>query len=223
MKKRIISCILVLILILTSGTSVLAAEIVEDNVETAIENGYALLTNENGDVYYVKLDEEAVTVQSKTPSNDELSVTKSVTISSDNIIPAATTKSNSEEAWDSTSSIKAYTTINYKEDGTPTTYLLTSVSGGFEYYDLDVDVTNQKLIMACKGPFPSYTDQKVTKYPSSTSFWYSTGFTDYVNTYIAEIGASYTLTIERNGSSWTLILLNSLTADEYCKMNRWLV
>ena len=50
------------------------ANIVEDNVETAIENGYALLTNENGDVYYVKLDEEAVTVQSRTSSNDEISV-----------------------------------------------------------------------------------------------------------------------------------------------------
>lgn len=212
--KKTLCCILVLVLVFASGTTVFAAEInmIEDSI--SLGNSYAMLTSEDGDVYYIKIDNVETAIQTTTQANGEIAVTKSVLINGENLISSTATQNNEREDWDSTASIKAYTTIYFKESGSPKTYLITKVTGGFTYYDLDVDVKAQKVIIGCKGPFPSYTDQKITKYPTGTSFSEDTGFTKYVLPTRAEIGASYTLTIGRNGKTWELKLLNSLTSED---------
>lgn len=115
---------------------------------------------------------------------------------------------------DSTSSILANITIYYTTNGTPTQYLLTRVSGGYQIRDYSVSVSSQKVTFGCNGVFPTAINtQTATKYPGSNANWsYNTGFKQpVVNDISAAIGCNNILTLKHGSSStWTLHIFNNL-------------
>ena len=216
--RKILICVLVFTSLITAYGSVQSDEddassatiISSDEIET-----FGILTNAYGESYYVVLQDENISVRSNALPSERQALTTSVVINPDNLIPASATDYNYRERWDSTGSIKAYTTIYFQTSGLPETYLLTRATGGFSFEDLNVSVTNQELVMGCNGSLPSPVfNQKIIKNPTGTSFAYNTGFTQYVLPRNSNIGTTYTLTLVRHGDPWTLQFMNQIP-NEY--------
>lgn len=110
-----------------------------------------------------------------------------------------------EEAWDSTLSVRAWST-NYYDKKTvsgKTMYLLKTVSGGRSISQPDAQITSQTLVYGCTDML---NVQTATKYPTGSSWSYSTGFTKYVSPDNGPhaMGNNITFKIRRSTSTtWT--------------------
>ena len=105
-----------------------------------------------------------------------------------------------------------YYTINTDSNGAKT-YKLNSVKGNYTRGDLAFSVTKQvvKYTMAGMGPDDIYVQNTATKYPTSSSWQYTTGFQKFITLDILHtFGATYTLTIKRTSSSWNFTIYNLL-------------
>lgn len=132
------------------------------------------------------------------------------------VLRASTGGNRYDEAYDTTVSIKGYSTIYYNKTTSAgiTYYCLTKVSGGYTVVDSSAQVSSQSVVYGMSGlNYSQGAVQKSGTYtPTSKSWSKSTGYTDYVcPTPYNLIGATYKITLKRNGgSSWTYSLTNSL-------------
>lgn len=186
-------------------------DLIEDSKElnTLIENVTELKSN-TGEILEVPVYEIDTTEITQQFSQDE--DLKSVTYAidtSDAISVASATGSTNRTEWDSTSSVKAYTTIYYKSSGNPAYYLLTSVTGGYTIGDPQVKVKSQKVVMGCSD---YVTVQSLTKTPTLSSWSYATSFKTSVLYSQMLLGSNYYLTLQQvsGGSTWTLQITNNL-------------
>ena len=124
------------------------------------------------------------------------------------------------EEWDSTDSVKARISINYRtmSDNGETYYLINSVSGGYTISDLQVTALSHYICVDCCGFKTNGLvnfDQQKTYTPVSDSFTVNCSeFTDYVKVFDSAypIGAYYELQLVRKSSPWTFTLTNYLDA-----------
>lgn len=147
--------------------------------------------------------------------NDDSVLCALTTVSA--IAPARAGGSTYKYDYDSTVSVKAYSTIYYstKVSGGLTYYCLTSASGGYTILDSSVAVTSQSVHCVETGlNTSSFTiDKHSYANPSSNSWSTSTGFSDYI--YLTDyglFGAKYTLNLKRTSgsSTWSFTLNNIL-------------
>ncbi|SFB40785.1 hypothetical protein SAMN05216249_1443 [Acetitomaculum ruminis DSM 5522] len=123
-----------------------------------------------------------------------------------------------EGDWDATMSVYASSIIYYKvkktTDENTKLYLLYQVDVANKISDKTVSIKKQKLTYGCSGMADNGvpTSQIKTQTPSGTKKTYKTGFKTYIRKeYVAEMGATYTLTLGRQGKhTWKLELINNL-------------
>lgn len=144
----------------------------------------------------------------RSPSTDSVAATYEFALYS-------TGYSLTKNQTDGSVSVRAYSTINYNTQNTPTEYLLTSVSGHWTILDSTVSVTNADLHYICSGPFPRPgADQEGTVEGVSNYFSYNTGFTSYValDAGWSAVGAELTLDLQMiiSGSTrtWNFTIQN---------------
>lgn len=211
-KCRIVMSLLIIAIIQVTCSFGIATVDVRSNEKDV--QPIAILTNMYGEIYLVDTEGIKCDMQSISSSNVSTAITTRVTINGDSVHPLVETDANYREKWDSTMSVKAHTTIFFKTKDTPVLYLVTKATGGYSFGDLNVTVTEQKLKVACNGTFPTpVSSQIINKTPTGDSFSYTTGFTKYVKPDYGSIGATYTLTLKRNGSPWNLQLINNISPE----------
>ncbi|TYR81546.1 hypothetical protein FZC66_06830 [Priestia megaterium] len=147
----------------------------------------------------------------------EIAVTTFVTPESSTILEPtfttfATSGSKSEEEWDSSYGVRAYSTIYYSrttKDGVSYAKV-TKASGGWSISDSSISLSSRKVTIGTSG-WPAGT-QSITKYPTGNSWSYSTPTSwEYISTTSGHsIGATSTVTLKRGSSTWTLKLNNNL-------------
>lgn len=198
-----------------------ADEYINDNLDVLVDEAKgdtdmlvdtAELISDTGEVLELPVYEiDTTDVINQFSSDENLhSITYAVD-TSDIVSAAAASYSGNKYAstWDSTGSIQAYLTIyyTYTNDLSPQ-YLFTSIAGGYTRADSQVSVASQSLTYGYSGIKGS---SSVTKYPTSSSWSYTTGFTTYNPGYSLKLGGNYTLNLKRGTSStWTLYLQNNL-------------
>lgn len=122
-----------------------------------------------------------------------------------------------EEEYDSSLSVKAYTTIYYttSTQNSDTYYSVTSVQGGVVILDSWATVTNQKLTIGqvgfrALGQIAHYTLTQLSWSCSPPSTWMTVTDGDGMST----VGCFYEITIQRpNGYTWNLELLNNVYSN----------
>ena len=180
------------------------AEIVlKDSLNNSISLDAYYLTSQNEDstreTYVFAVPEEII-------SNDSLE---------DSI---ASSGSGSSSQYDTSYSVYGYITYYYstKYAHGCTGYLLTSVTGGWQIVDSSVSITNREVTYACYGitltdtGFGVNNSQYQTKYPTTNSFSYNSGFSEYVykDGSVSTLGTSSEATLRHGGSSeWTLLVI----------------
>ena len=113
---------------------------------------------------------------------------------------------------DSTISMQATLTSTYSKNATNTALLLTDVSGSWKPLDTWTYIKKAKLVYGCSSL--SLIEQTGVKYPTSSPFSYSTGFTKFVAIDGgSEVGARLTLTLARGGSTWNFTLPSSVISN----------
>lgn len=134
--------------------------------------------------------------------------------------PGSGNKTN--EDWDTSLSVKAYSTIYYKyvtpSSGGKIGVLLTSATGGWTISDASVSISNRSVTLGCNGGVSAYSgggtvaNQTLQYYPSGNTFSYSTNFTKYVETdAFSTVGCNTQCTLKRGTSStWTLSSQNRI-------------
>lgn len=133
------------------------------------------------------------------------------------IVPLAEGGSAEKYTYDSTVSIKGYTTIYYntKVTNNITYYLLTKVTGGYTVLDSSVQIVSQNVHYGEAGVTPADGNyQKYYDYTPTYSSWsITTPFTTYVYTPGGGIGATYTINLKRSSgtSRWTYALNNTIS------------
>ena len=190
--KRVVSCLLALVMTLIMPLTVFAADgeilsdvpatmqgVLTDSVATNSEDGVASLTYEF-DVPMVQA--------------------------------APTNGSTTVDSADGGNASRVYLTIGYSMQNTPTEYKLTSVSGRWTLEDSRVSVTSASLTYGCSGLFPVTVTQTGSREHVSNPFSISTGFKSYVvGAYCGVMGAHLTLTYLMGSSrTWTFTLDNTL-------------
>lgn len=107
----------------------------------------------------------------------------------------------SNEEWDSSISVKTYINLTYNKKPGTNYYLLTNVSGGWSISDKSVSVSDRQVITVCRDILNS--KQHTLYNPTSNTFNYSTGYTNYVESTSASsiLGASTSATLKRGTKS----------------------
>ncbi|WP_299833661.1 hypothetical protein [uncultured Metabacillus sp.] len=130
-----------------------------------------------------------------------------------NEIGIAASNSKSASQWDSSYSVRAYSTYyytRYEKDGYAY-HDITSCSGGWSRSDSSVTMSQRKVIYGASGPsYPngSYVQQNQTMYPTSNSFSYTAPSSWVAVKTTHAVGVSTWVTLNRGGSTWTLKLIN---------------
>lgn len=120
-----------------------------------------------------------------------------------------------KRTYDSTVSVQGYCTIYYYEKDVSgmTYYCFVRTSGGYSIIDSSVRVASQEVIYGQNGILQPRYQEVSEKYPTSSSWSYDTGYTDYV--FLTEwnnLGVTYNMTLQRtSGSSqWSYQLMNQI-------------
>lgn len=113
---------------------------------------------------------------------------------------------------DSTISMEATLTSTYVANAANNAILLTGVSGSWKPLDSRTSIKSARLVYGCSSI--SLVTQTGTKYPTSSPFSYSTGFSKYVaKNGGSEVGSRLTLTLARGGSTWNFTLTSSVISN----------
>lgn len=114
---------------------------------------------------------------------------------------------NYGEQWDGSRSTKIYSTVYYTRDGSSAS--LTKITGGYSISDRTIKVTGQSITYGCNqgilgqnATVSKGTSSSWTIYPPSS--WQPIN----PNTVTAIIGATSTVTVQRNADPWTITLVN---------------
>ena len=212
--KRIFSCIFALAIFLCSSTNIHAAEKVADShffndstdYQTLLKQarngayesaGDAYLVSPNGDFVY-SIDVYAIPNLETNGSITYLACTEDAFLETQQ-----SRASYTDEKWDNTTSVLFSMTVNYNKNSS--NYIcLSNVSGSYSIKQSGVSVTNQSLQYVQNNPYVGVNDY-ATRYPTSSSFSYNTGFSNYVpdDNSTLSFGAVWNATIKRGGSSWS--------------------
>lgn len=108
----------------------------------------------------------------------------------------------SDTQWDKTSSVNFYMQLTFSKKGT--TAKLDKISGKIsKNVQPGVSVTTTEVFYRTTNPAAG-VEQLKRKYPSSTTFNYTTGFTKYVPAHSSSfIGGTWKTKLKRGSSSWT--------------------
>lgn len=108
----------------------------------------------------------------------------------------------SDTQWDKTSSINFYMQLTFSKKGT--TAKLDKISGKIaKNVQSGVTATTTEVFYRTTNPAAG-VEQLKRKYPSSTTFSYTTGFIKYVPAYSSSfIGGTWETKLKRGSSSWT--------------------
>lgn len=191
------------------------------NVETFETDELIELTSEFGQTLIVPA--EVTLIEGETDSNDVKEFTQVIDFDTQNVevveenisflsdvlfkkVSAAGGNSN-VYGWDSTGGVKGNITVSYLVDSAGK-YKITSISGGYQVYDSATQVVSQSVISGCSG---GGITQRKTYSPSSSSWSFATGFTQYVKANMYSVGgATNTIKLKRNSSQWTMTVQNLL-------------
>ena len=146
------------------------------------------------------------------------SSTKNILSNIDTLLLARSSGNKYEEEFDSTLSVKIYTTLYYdrKTENNTSYVLLTKVTGGTNFYDSHVTLVNQLVRYGCDGRLSPF--QEVTQRPTANPWSYTTPSSwNYVSEAenITTIGAYYEVELTRGNpnSSWIHGLSNFLVLN----------
>lgn len=122
-----------------------------------------LINNENSKTLYeIPIYQVETTELTKLSTLDNVK-SQTYIVNTNDAMPLANREDRVEEL-DKTYGVTAYITIYYTTNNSPTEYLLTKVSGGYEKHDYTINVTKQEVTYGCNGVFPSPVNtQNVTK------------------------------------------------------------
>lgn len=142
-------------------------------------------------------------------------------LSAEELISRAAGGNNYAYDFDSSYSVKAFSTVYYTKDTSvvPNKIKLTKVTGGYEIQDRNTVVDSARLIMACYGT-GQLVHQRTEFYPTSNSWTYyaPSNWVGVAPDFAGGIGANYILTLRRsyNTTTWTFSLNNMV--EEYWSM-----
>lgn len=121
-----------------------------------------------------------------------------------------------DSKYDSTYSVKAYSTVYYSTStiNGASCIKFVKVVGGWNQLDSQVSLSGRTTWFGCSGPSSKTgiaIDQNTTKTTSANSFTYTapTSWIYVIKSGITSCSATLKVTIHRGGSSWTLQLTNS--------------
>lgn len=224
MKKRKMIFMFIALIGMFSGLfkSTYASASEKNNVEIFETNELIELTSESGET--ISIPAEVTLIEGDIDNNNETDFTQIIDFDTQNITPEAEENfsflsnllfkkvsaaggSSNVYGWDSTGGIKGNITVHYLVDSLGK-YKITSISGGYEIHDTATQVLSQSVISGCSGAGVS---QRKTYYPTSSSWSFATGFTQYVKPNLYSVGgATNTLKLKRNSSQWTMTIQNLL-------------
>ncbi len=172
---------------------------------------YGILTSEDG---------EQILIEGKVCESVQTYAGNAGSITYEYAIPAsvarATSSSTTVDAPDDGYASHVYLTVKYKTQNTPTEYLLTGVSGKWTIEDPKVSVLSTSLTYGYSGFFPAYASQNKTVNNVSNPFSYNTGFSSYILTDGAVMGANLTLNYLMGSSrKWSFTLINNLFNNQF--------
>lgn len=133
----------------------------------------------------------------------------------------STLETDSGEKWDTTISVKAYSTNTYNRtsaDGANSCIKLTAVSGGWTKTDSSVGIGTKKVTYGQTGrrcdTTGAVTQSSSPMYPGSTSYSYTVSSSWKPVSLLADVtkvGQVSVTDLTRNSSKWTLSLTNNVT------------
>lgn len=204
--KRVVSCLLALVMTLIMPLTVFAAdgEILSDVPATM----QGVLTSDDG----IKIFVEGKLCDSVATNSEDGVASLTYEFDVPMVQAAPTNGSTTVDSADGGNASRVYLTIGYSMQNTPTEYKLTSVSGRWTLEDSRVSVTSASLTYGCSGLFPVTVTQTGSREHVSNPFSISTGFKSYVvGAYCGVMGAHLTLTYLMGSSrTWTFTLDNTL-------------
>ena len=204
--KRVVSCLLALVMTLIMPLTVFAAdgEILSDVPATM----QGVLTSDDG----IKIFVEGKLCDSVATNSEDGVASLTYEFDVPMVQAAPTNGSTTVDSADGGNASRVYLTIGYSMQNTPTEYKLTSVSGRWTLEDSRVSVTSASLTYGCSGLFPVTVTQTGSREHVSNPFSISTGFKSYVvGAYCGVMGAHLTLTYLMGSSrAWTFTLDNTL-------------
>lgn len=173
----------------------------------------AQLKNDSEDLYDVRVFEY-------TPATRTLAdgtITKTYVYSTDGISPRANGMELIGQGWDDSYSVYGSITMVYntRPNATYTEYLLTRVFGGWERSDTTVSMSNRYVAYTSQYVFA--LNQVSWKYPTSNSFDYSSGYTQYIpdDGVSSVLGALCSVDLAHGSSSrWTLTFEANLFTND---------
>lgn len=188
----------------------------EADSSTIVET--ATIESNEGDIYNVPI----YNIDSTELSDEEgnslniVAQTYAYDLSNAVLIQSSLGSGNStRDQFDSTFGVEGYITIYYTYDSylNGLAYILTRVSGGYTKYDSTESVVSQQLVYGEGGVSGNNIAVNIYsyQYPTTSSWNYYTGFTTscvLVGNYT--FGATYTISIARGLSTWTLMISNLL-------------
>ncbi len=166
-----------------------------------------------------KISETHVTSQllKKVKNGDTTVEEYSVTFLSD--ITPMSSGTISDEQWDDSLSVRAYSTIYFTKASGPDTIILNRCTGGWQISDKTVNVSGRLVRYGTAGIGPTgYVQQSQEKNPTTNTFDYTTGFTKTVfvsppagGSWTAPIVGVHTeCTLKRGTSSvWSIFFTNN--------------
>lgn len=172
---------------------------------------YGILTSEDGKQFLI---EGRLCDSMQTCAGNEATITYEYTIPVSAV--RATNSSTTVDSPDDGYVSHIYLTLNYQTQNTPTEYLLTGVSGRWTIDDPNVAVLSTSLTYGYSGWFPAYASQNNTIKNVSNPFSYSTGFSSYILSDGAVMGANLTLDYLMGTSrKWSFTLVNNLFNNSF--------
>jgi len=219
--KRLISLVLTFILVsLISATAFAntdtmliykaeAGESVEEMLVNLKEAGYhsaykAELSNDLG----VKFEVDVYAVDTSALSRSgEKSISYLASLSDAKLV-ASTRAGFWDEYWDKTGSVLFSMTITYSTNSS--NYIqMTNVKGEYSIKQSGIQVAKQSVVYRQLSAYVG-VEEYGAKYPTSSSFNYDTGFTEWVpnNEATQVFGANWSGTINRGSDSWKFEFLN---------------
>lgn len=209
--KHIFTIILTVAILITTTINSFAAE--NTHSTTEVENyqallnqlksegaepvGTAYLTSPKGEFVY------SVDIYVAPNSQNDNSITYIASTENATLKSTQTRASYTDEQWDSTTSVYFSMTVDYSKNSS--NYIcLRQVSGSYNIQQSGISVTNQSVEYVQESPLLGVNDYGI-QYPTSSSFSYNTGFTNYIPDNISTMtfGATWKATINRGNSSWS--------------------
>lgn len=172
----------------------------------------ATLTNENGEVVKIPVYElqpkTILSVSDNTyTSTCIVGLDKKLFDDNRNIVPFGSIEVNDDDG----TYVYAKLVITYDKlkatSTAPARYLLTRVSGSWTVNTGQISLANRRVAFTCQ----SLISKAKFRYPTSNSFNYSTGYTDYVYDAVGSIvGAQMNVTVKRGTGSWQFDVYNNV-------------